>query len=260
MENRIGIDISQHNGDVDFKKLKDAGISFVIIRSSIGFSKDTYLEKNVKGCIDNGIDFGFYHYLKSYIINEAKAEAEFFLNTISSYSPTYPIYLDFEFETILQVLDVSQQKEVIFAFNNILESKKYYTGIYASKSVLSTLGNAITNRYDVWCASWKKKMPDYIKEKPMSCGMWQFTVVGKIGTLGVHYQIEGEVPGVSTPCDLNYSYRDYPKIIKENGLNKSNSNLNYKELYEETLIKLSNISKAYTNLTKELLDLINKYI
>lgn len=94
----FGIDISEHNGNVDMKKIKNSGVKFAIIRASWGhFQEDKQLRNNVKKCNDVGMNYGLYHY--SYARNdaEAKQEAENFLALAKQFSGrSYPLVLDME--------------------------------------------------------------------------------------------------------------------------------------------------------------------
>ncbi len=99
----IGIDVSEHNGALDWAKIKAAGIGFAIIRTGYGVSHtDNYFIHNIEGAIAQGIPVGIYHF--SYALNAAgaKAEAAFVLKLLEPYKDkiTLPVFYDFEYDTV----------------------------------------------------------------------------------------------------------------------------------------------------------------
>lgn len=99
----LGIDVSEHNGVLDWAKIKASGIKFAIIRTGYGTSHvDKQFINNVKGAIANNIPFGVYHF--SYALNEygATNEAAFVATVLDPYKDkiTLPVFFDFEYDTI----------------------------------------------------------------------------------------------------------------------------------------------------------------
>ena len=94
-----GIDVSRHNGAIDWKSVKDDGVEFAIIRAGYGkviSQKDAWFERNYQGCADNGIPCGAYWYSYALTPAEAEAEARVFLEAIKGKQFLYPVYLDIE--------------------------------------------------------------------------------------------------------------------------------------------------------------------
>mgnify|MGYP002672077559 CR=1 FL=1 len=99
----IGIDVSEHNGALDWAKIKAAGIGFAIIRTGYGVSHtDNYFKRNMEGALAQGIPVGVYHF--SYALNAAgaKNEAAFVLKLLEPYKDkiTLPVFYDFEYDTV----------------------------------------------------------------------------------------------------------------------------------------------------------------
>ena len=99
----IGIDVSEHNGALDWAKIKAAGIGFAIVRDGYGTSHiDNYFKRNMEGAIAQGIPVGVYHF--SYALNAAGAanEAAFVLKLLEPYKDkiTLPVFYDFEYDTV----------------------------------------------------------------------------------------------------------------------------------------------------------------
>ena len=94
------IDVSKHNGDIDWAKVAQSGVKFAIIRTGFGKEAtnqiDPKFEANYKGCKDNGIFVGAYHYSYAKTTEEARREAEFCPKIIENKQFEFPIYFDIE--------------------------------------------------------------------------------------------------------------------------------------------------------------------
>lgn len=201
-----GIDVSKWQGSINWKKVSNAGIDFVMIRSSFGSnSVDVKLEDNVAGCEKYDISYGFYHYTYATTVAEAKQEAKFFLKTIENYSPEYPVVLDIE-ESFYDKMTKSQVTDIICAFMEEIEDAGYYAMIYSYANFFKdNVTISRLEKYDIWVACWgdsEKLQNSY----DYHYGMWQ-------------YSSTGGVNGISGDVDLDYAYKDYASRIKKYGLN-----------------------------------------
>lgn len=139
MANIYGIDVSEHNGKLDWAKIKASGIKFAIIRTGYGVShKDTQFKNNITGALAQGIPVGVYHF--SYALNEtgAKNEAAFVTSLLSPYKGkiTLPVFFDFEYDTV----DYAKKKGITLgkqafnahavAFLEAVKAAGYTPGIY----------------------------------------------------------------------------------------------------------------------------------
>ena len=204
------VDISEHNGNINFSQLKNS-VDGVIIR--VGYGTDNYDRKwkqNVEGAIRNGIPFGFYWY--SYALNEshAKQEVDRFLSAIKNYKPEYPIFIDME------DADYWKQKQgrehianswagrelIIKTHINAYEKAGYFGGVYASKSWFDNMSSDL-NKYTRWVAHWTENPTSY---KNTSYGVHQYTS-------------KGRVSGINGNVDVNTSWVNYPSIIKNGKFN-----------------------------------------
>lgn len=200
-----GIDVSKWQGNVDFNKVKKAGYDFVILNAGYGryiSQKDPYFEQNYARAKAAGLGVGAYWYSYAKSTSEAKQEAEVFLKAISGKQFEYPLCYDIE-EGSQRGLSNSVIGSMVDAFCGCLESHGYYASLYSYASFLNDKVPAqFKSKYDVWVASFDVQKPAYNG----SYGIWQYTD-------------KGNVAGVSGNCDCNYSYKDYPSIIKNAGLN-----------------------------------------
>ncbi len=202
---KTGIDVSTHQGKIDWKKVKADGIEFAILRAGYGreiSQKDTRFEENYAGCKANGIYTSAYWYSYALTSEAAKMEADVFLKVLDGKTFEYPVYFDIENKTQLALAKKLLQ-EITVAFCNTIEAAGYWVGIYSYKSFLeSNFTPEILERYAIWVAHTGVKQTDFKYQH----GIWQ-------------YSHTGEVNGINTNVDLNYSYTEYPEIMKSSGLN-----------------------------------------
>lgn len=235
MEKR-GIDISHHQGDIDFDKLK-GNIDFAMVRTSYGaFYEDKKYKQNIAGLERIGVPYGLYHFSYATSVDSAKKEADGFINIIKKYNPTYPVVIDIESSSRTSNLRQDTLVDIADTICKKIEDAGYYVMIYANLDYLNNkLNDSKLDRYDKWLAEWKSK-PSY--NKPF--GIWQ-------------YSSKGSIPGINGNVDLNVSYKDYPSIIRSN---KLNNNDNPVILDKENIIsEINYVVKKGDNLSK----IANKY-
>ena len=203
-----GADLSKFNRNVDMRLAKKNGMDFVILKAGSGYSgEDPKFQQNYNNAKAAGLNVGAYWYSYAVNVEEAKEEAVRYMKILGKKQFEYPVYLDFE--------DPSQRKipketktDMAIAFMSILEKNGFYTGLYSSASWINNqFERERLKEYDVWIAHWHVTSPNCFTP---DYGMWQFTNKSKIK--GVSDTGEGGV-------DMNYSYKNYPKIIKDAKLN-----------------------------------------
>lgn len=207
-----GIDVSVHQGDINWKKVKSDSVEFAILRAGYGreiTQKDAQFEKNYAGCNANAIPVGAYWYSYALSVSEAKREAATCLKSIENKTFEYPIYFDIKNKTQLALSEDLLQK-ITVAFCEELEAAGYWVGIYSYKSFLeSNFTPEILNRYAVWVALTGATQNNF----KYPHGIWQYSHTGKID-------------GINTNVDLNYGYVDYPTSMRAAGLNGFGQNYN----------------------------------
>ena len=234
-----GIDVSKWNGTINWQKVKNAGIDFAIIREGYGKKSPTQIDKKFKENMDGaksvGINTGVYHYSYADSIDDAVNEAQFCLGNIQGYTLEYPVIFDVEDKEMLK-LNTSQRTDICRAFCEEIEQNGYYAMIYANKNWLDNYlyADELSKRFDLWLAQWNTDKTAY------SCGIWQYSSTGKID-------------GINGNVGLNISYKNYPEIMKNKGLNGfksgTNSSINSaKNYFEYTIQKgdtLWDLAKKY---------------
>ena len=141
---KVGIDVSKWQGNIDWKKLKQAGVEFAMIRVGTqgGFGKDNYIDKeftnNINGALEHNIPVGLYFFSYATTKKEAIDQANWVLAQIKDYKINLPIVFDWEswnkFEQLnLNLYEITQVQE---AFLNQIKNKGYKTARYGSKNYL----------------------------------------------------------------------------------------------------------------------------
>ncbi|MBS4536798.1 LysM peptidoglycan-binding domain-containing protein [Clostridium sp. D2Q-14] len=205
-----GIDVSKHQGVINWKATKDDGVDFAILRSSYGRNTSGFINKgvdeqfgrNYNECKRYNIPVGVYHYCYARNMKEMLQEADFFLSMLKGKKFEYPIYLDIEDNENQGKIGKKELTDMAIAFCDKLEKAGYYVGIYANKHWLtSKLDYSRLKKYDIWLAEWRNKA-----SWNGNFGLWQ-------------YSSKGSVRGISGRVDMNISYKNYTNTIKINGLN-----------------------------------------
>ena len=194
-----GIDVSYHNGTIDWKKVKQSEVEYAIIRCGYGTDDksqdDKKWEENVKGCTDNNIPYGVYLYSYADTVAKAKSEAAHVLRLVRGHKITYPIYYDLEDNYILSHTNAKQRQKIIQAFTNSIKKAGYSVGVFAPKSWFEKeLPEASFNQCEKWVAHWSTKCT-----YQGSYQMWQATN-------------RGTVNGINGAVDINFLMLPAAKI------------------------------------------------
>ncbi len=199
-----GIDVSVHNGDIDWQKVKADGIEFAILRAGYGklaSQKDQKFEQNYKNAKAVNFPVGAYWYSYAMSPEEAELEADVFLSVIKGKQFEMPVYFDLEEK---KQFDLGKEKvsAIMRAFLERVESAGYFTGLYGSASFLTThTADDIKSRYTIWLAHWVDQT-----NYSGAYAIWQ-------------YSSKGKVAGINGNVDLDICYKDFPTVIKNKGLN-----------------------------------------
>lgn len=199
------IDVSKHNGTINWSDVKKDGIEGVIIRAGFGklvSQKDPAFETYYKGASAVGLHVGAYWYSHALSASEAEQEAKAFLACIKGKRFDLPVYLDIEDKTQVP-LGKNVCTDIVNAFMCVLEGAGYFAGVYSFDSFFgSNLSNDIRIRYAIWVSRVENVAPKIATE-------W-----------GIHqYSWKGKVKGINGDVDMDSCIKDYPSIIKNVGFN-----------------------------------------
>lgn len=197
-----GIDVSEHQGRINWEQVKDH-VEFVMLRAGYGRNNiDKQFIRNISECNRLGIKVGIYWFSYAHDIAGAKAEANYVLEAIKPYKVDYPVCYDFEYDTLRYA---SQQgytigkrlaTDMINAFCSTIENAGYKAMNYANPYFINNKFYNNEVNYPLWLA-WYGVSED--KAKSYNPAMWQ-------------YSESGQVPGISgSTVDMNYCYADFLK-------------------------------------------------
>lgn len=189
-----GIDVSYHNGQIDWQKVKNDDVDFAIIRIGYGMyenQKDAKFEEYYQNAKTVGMPVGVYLYSYAKNVSEAEREAECVLKWLNGRSLEYPIYFDLEDKTQSN-LGRNTLNEMCKAFCNKIEQAGYWAGIYTNKdwAINKIDGKVLGERYTYWIAQYNTECTYNGKYD-----IWQ-------------YSSSGQVDGISTNVDMNIQYNE----------------------------------------------------
>lgn len=182
-----GIDVSKHQGKIEWGKVKGSGIDYAIIRAGYGKNTvDEFFESNINGCIRNNIPVGIYWFI--YGINEKEAieNAEMCHSTIKKYKDkiTMKVWCDLEYDTDFNAkkrgvsLTKTMRTNMVIAFCERLKKYGYEVGNYANPDYLKTKFDASAlAAYPLWLAGYSISEDTAKSYSPL---MWQYTSKGRI--------------------------------------------------------------------------------
>lgn len=193
---RYGIDVSSWQGNIDFKKVKQAGCQFVMIR--IGYCSDTvvmdeYFKANLKNASDAGLDVGIYIYTADRSPAKAREHAKWVLEQLGGAKLTMPIAFDWEEVSGFQDYDMSLHdlNETYAAFADEIRKGGYTPILYSSPFMLNSMWDEKTKSAGpVWLAHYVDKT-DYKGD----FAIWQVRGYGRLD-------------GISGNVDLDIHYTD----------------------------------------------------
>lgn len=203
IQSKAGIDVSYHNGYIDWEQVKNSGIDFAMLR--IGYrgyesgeiNPDRNFDDYIRDAKSAGIDVGVYFFSQALTVEEALEEADYVVSKLEGYDIPYPVVYDWE------VMTDNARTDEIFpdtlndcaaAFCNRIAENGYIPMIYASKrqALLKYDMNKLAG-FDFWLAEYSDD-PEF----PYLYTMWQ-------------YASDGRVDGVDGDVDVNISFVDYTK-------------------------------------------------
>ena len=196
---KLGIDVSGHNGEIDWEAVKNAGIDFAIVRcgyrgaSSGSLILDSSFKENMRGAIKAGIPVGVYFFSQAVNETEAIEEASMVVEECKLYMLDLPIFIDSESaggSGRADDLDVEKRTAITRAFCETITNSGYEAGVYASKNWWNKKIDAEQlTLYHAWLAQYTEE-PDY----EGYYDYWQYTS-------------KGTIDGIEGRVDLNIRYR-----------------------------------------------------
>ena len=195
---RLGLDVSEHQGSIDWEQVRNAGFDFAFIRIgyrgySIGQLKpDDYARENLANAKAAGMDVGVYFYSQAISPEEAKAEAQWCLEFLQSEALDLPVVYDWEWvsrEARTGSMDRATLTECAKLFCETIENGGYQAMIYFNNHISRDLLDLeALAEYPFWLAQYKDQL-DY----PHRVDVWQYTETGS-------------VPGIEGDVDIDLMF------------------------------------------------------
>lgn len=198
-----GIDVSHYQGNIDWNKVKAAGVDFVIIQAGYEYTKNQRFEEYYAGAKAAGIPVGAYLYTYADNVTEATKEANTLVNNLKGKTFEWPIYIDVEESSKYSQYTKDYVADLVLTELQILEEAGYFCGVYTYTNFANNYINmSKLSAYTTWIAEYNSKC-----NYKGAYDIWQYS-----SSLSVN--------GVSSArCDTNYAYVDFEPIIKAGGYN-----------------------------------------
>ncbi len=226
-----GIDISYHQGKIDWAQVKASGVEYAFIRvGNRGYEtgklcKDARFDENVRGAIANGIKVGVYFFSQAVTEQEALEEASLTLEYIKNYDITLPVVIDWETDASYRTysgLSKTGLTNILTTFCDTVERYGYDSMVYMCKDDYVNRINttSITSKYKTWVAWYFKEYSsanyasnifhygDLLPDMTFNYYMWQ-------------YSSKGRINGISELVDMNIMI--VPKTVYDVKINASKS-------------------------------------
>lgn len=192
-----GIDVSQWQGNIDWQKVKGAGVQFAMLRAGYGRNNlDTKFHRNAQGAIVAGIPIGLYWFSYALNVEMARREAQYAVEVAKKYKITWPIAYDLEYDTVSYAvkngvaITKSLATQMAIAFCEEIKRLGYIPMVYTNLDYLNRYFDRSKLPYDLWYAQYASTASVADKE------IWQ-------------YSSKGSVPGIAGNVDMNHGYKDY---------------------------------------------------
>lgn len=176
------IDISHHNGVIDFDKIaNNKDIEGVIIRLGYGddieSQDDRYFKRNIEECITRGIPIGTYIYSYAVNMEQAKSEVAHCLRLLKLYKNklNMPCFIDIEERKTYN----SNMKDRVNYFLKTMNENGYKAGVYCDEFTYNHYLTFLNNdSHSKWIAKYSTKQPN--TNIKVAFDMWQYTSKAKI--------------------------------------------------------------------------------
>ena len=207
MKMKYGVDISTHNGKLDFGKLKRSGVECVMIRAGYGAGHiDTQAEINCKNAEQYGIPYGLYWFSYALTADQAATEADACLRFAKDKRVELPIAFDYEYDSEKHAKaagvppDPERMRSMAETFLNRIEAAGYYAILYSNVDYIKRAFSPLLTRWALWLADWRQgKTPTH--PAGYDWQIWQTTD-------------HATLPGVSGVFDYNLISDDLLTVCK----------------------------------------------
>lgn len=221
MSEVLGIDVSHHNGQIDWEAVRRDGKQFAILKCQYEAQShriDEYFEYNYAEAGKQGIARGVYIYIARASMKDPFLDANSLLKHLNRRKLEYGIWLDLEDRSV-EEKGKAYIRTLAFRYADIFQKAGYFVGIYCNRDwYVRLIHNDLKESFDFWIARYPKNDTGIYNRtsslKPSSdiAVAWQ-------------YSSKGNVPGIKTRCDLNVDYDGVVNLIASSPGRKSNEEI-----------------------------------
>lgn len=224
----LGIDVSHHNGKIDWKKVAASGRKFAVMKCQYEAQShriDETFEYNYSEAGKYGLARGVYIYIASASIADPVADAKSLLKHLNGRTLEYGIWLDLE-DKSLRKLDRTSINRLVYIYSNLFRAAGYYVGIYCNYDwyyhVLDR--RQLIQDFEFWIARYPKNdTGEYNSRSSLSSK--QYSVAWQ-------YSSKGKVPGVPTNCDCNVDFDGVVNLLANGTSKKSTRDIAIEVLHD----------------------------
>ena len=272
------IDISYWQGNLDFKKLKSAGINYIILRAGYGTTKDSRFDQYAKACQSVGIKIiGAYWFTYALNVAQAKNEAKLCMDICKPYN-IQRIFYDFEYDTVKKAkakgvnLGSKECNDFTIAFCDTVKAAGLEPGYYCNTDYYKNMySDRVKNKgYIFWLAHYKA---DYsYHEAPIPCDIFQYSSRARVsgfnqnfdGDICYNSKLLGDSTTSSTSSNTNKGNNTMTnKITKEQAINAvikvAQNEIGYLEKKSNAQLNSKTANAGYNNYTKYWRDVYPAY-
>lgn len=214
---KLGIDVSSHQKSINFKKVRNSGINFVIIRSSYRDKTDPYFFRNVENAKKSGVQiYGIYHFSYALNVHQTIKEADLCVQNSkkAGLEKDTILFFDFEYDTIKKaevesvILGREECNSHAKAFCERVIELGYQAGIYSDINFYRTMYDKdLIRRYKYWLA-------DYTGGPNYKCAVQQYTSSGKVNGISGRVDMDKLYEFNKGVTDMAYSRGKVVSLIK----------------------------------------------
>lgn len=199
-----GIDVSAHQGKINWDTVAAYGMDFVLLRiTELGNVVDSYFEANFAGCNKHKIPVGVYKYSYAMTIAEIQSEARKVVSTLNGRKIQFPVFLDLEYHN-QRTLGAESIHKMADAFRTIIEAAGYKFAIYCNLDWYLNVICSHLRKYEFWIARYPTNDNGTLQER----------LRPDIG-VGWQYSSKAKIPGISGNVDRDVFYKDYAEEPKK---------------------------------------------
>lgn len=197
----MGIDVSSHQGEIDWQKVASAGVKFAFVRLGYrgydagALQEDAFAKENLRQAKAAGLIVGAYFFSQAITEKEAREEASYALEVLDGIKLDLPLVYDWEYVSDSARTGTATKETVTactLAFCKAVEMAGYDAMVYANTDqIRRLLDMEKIQEYPLWLAKYNLN-----QEFPCKADLWQYTQ-------------EGSLPGISGKVDINLLFTDY---------------------------------------------------